>query len=265
MMNHDEAYELLELAALDALDASTTAALDAHVSGCPRCRSELDEYRRVATHLGNAVEPPPATLWNSIALRLHERPREMTSPLPARAPGNLAESGSSIAPVIAISAGRSTWTKRVRSAVASATIAAAAAIVVLSLSLANADSHVARLRGQLSNAGAVAVAAALETPGHYEVNLTSSTHKNLAQFVMLPSGQGYLMASSLPRLAGAKTYQLWGIVKGRPVSLGVMGENPRHVSFTMAGSVQPSVLAVTVEPAGGSSTPSTSPVATGKV
>ncbi|HUY43816.1 MAG TPA: anti-sigma factor [Acidimicrobiales bacterium] len=264
-MNHDEAYELLELAALDAIDATTAQALEVHVSRCAQCQSELDEYRRVATHLGNAVEPLPETLWSTIASRLHERPKTLQSSMPTLVSADPPDLSSRDAPVISMNAGRPAWAKRARSIMAAASVAAAAAIIVLSLSLANANSHVAHLRSQLSNAGQVAIASAFETPGHYEVKLTSPMSRNVAQFVMLPSGQGYLLKSSLPRLASAKTYQLWGIVKGQPVSLGVMGRDPHQVSFTMAGPVQPSVLAVTVEPVGGSPTPSTSPVVVGKV
>lgn len=265
MMNHDEAHDLLELAALDAIDRSLAEQLETHVSGCSQCQHELDAYRRVATSLGNSVDELPETLWTSIASRLHERPAVTSTAMPLLVADSNATSISNVATVTSISAGRPSWSRRARTAVSAVAFSAAAAIIALSVGLANANNHVAHLQGQLGNAGQVAVASALETPGHVVVNLTSSTHQSLAQFVMLPSGQGYLIDSTLPKLVGNKTYQLWGIVKGQPVSLGVMGQHPKQVAFTMAGSVKPSVLAVTVEPAGGSTSPSRGPVAVGTV
>jgi anti-sigma-K factor RskA len=107
--------------------------------------------------------------------------------------------------------------------------------------------------------------AALETPGHKLVNLEGSNHADLAQFVLLPDGRGYLVKADMPALPTKDTYQLWGIIGGRPISIGIMGQAPGTVTFTIAGSPGPSDLAVTVEPAGGTPAPTTTPVAVGPV
>jgi len=59
MMSHDEASELLAVAALHAVDAETLAAIEEHATTCPRCQSELDSYRAVAAAIGNSVEELP--------------------------------------------------------------------------------------------------------------------------------------------------------------------------------------------------------------
>jgi anti-sigma-K factor RskA len=102
-------------------------------------------------------------------------------------------------------------------------------------------------------------------PGHKLVTVSGSTDNTLAKFVMLPDGRGYLVSSELPALSSKDTYQLWGIVNGKPVSVGVMGNAPRRVTFTLASSPAPSALAVTVEPSGGSLTPAKNIVASGAV
>lgn len=259
MIGHEEASELLELLALDAVDEPLAREVEEHVSGCVRCQSELDAYRHVAATLGNSVEPLPDSLWDSIALRLGERPAPTAVPMPSLG----SEPAESMVTPIAV--GRPSWSHRTRNTIAAAAMSAAAAIIVLGVGWANANSRVAHLQGVLSQSSQTAVTSALETPGHYVVDLASKTGNDIAEFVMLPSGQGYLVSSTLPRLSSDKTYQLWGIVKGQPISLGVMGRSPRTVAFTMAGSVKPSVLAVTVEPSGGTSSPTTSPVASGAV
>ena len=69
-------------------------------------------------------------------------------------------------------------------------------------------------------------AAALKTPGHKVVNVESAGHVQLAQFVVAPSGQGYLVKSNLPTLSSAQTYQLWGVINGQAISLGLLGQAP---------------------------------------
>jgi anti-sigma-K factor RskA len=109
------------------------------------------------------------------------------------------------------------------------------------------------------------VVAALSIPNHRLVNLDSASDVRVAQLVVLPDGQGYLVNSSMPALAATKTYQLWGFVNNKAVSIGLMGRSPRDVAFTVSGSPSPSRLAVTVEPAGGTRAPTGAIVASGAV
>ena len=254
-MEHDEAVEILAVLALDALDDDQRRAVEEHVAECPRCLGELDAWREVAGALGNSVEPVPEGLWSNIATRLYEDPQHRAPPLaPLRFDLSLARARPRQSPT---SSRRRAWV---------ATIGVAAALVaVLAVSLANADRKVSDLQSALSASSQSQVAAALKTPGHELVNLTSATSRRLAQFVVLPDGRGYLVRSKLPPLASNQTYQLWGIVAGKSISLGVMGSSPGHVTFTVASKPSPSELAVTVEPSGGTSTPSTSILASGAV
>ncbi len=255
MMSHDEASELLAVAALDAVDAETQAALEAHVATCPRCQSEFDGYRAVAAALGNTVEELPEGLWTNISSQLWERAGD-TAAMPRLLIG---DTPTNVVPIT------SAPSRRVRTALTSLALAAAASIVVLAFSLASAQSHVTNLEGALASAKESVVLRALATPGHQLIDLTSASDQRLAQFVMLPDGTGYLVTSHMPALTRNETYQLWGIVKGSPVSIGVMGSSPGQVTFTMATSPAPSELAVTVQSAGGALVPSKHFVASGPV
>lgn len=257
MIGHDEANEMLAVAALHALDAETLSAIEEHAATCPRCRSELDGYRAVAAALGNSVEELPEGLWSNISGQLWGRSGE-TAALPALVvrehPGEIVPMGSARRSV-----------RRRRGALGAVAFAAAASIVVLALSLSNAQSHVTNLQSALQSAQRSAVQRALATPGHRIVDLTGSFDQRVAQFVMLPDGTGYLVRSSLSALASNDTYQLWGIVKGAPVSIGVMGSAPGEVTFTLNSPPGPSELAITVQRAGGSLRPSKDLVASGPV
>ena len=145
--------------------------------------------------------------------------------------------------------------------VASLAVAAAAVAAVLGVNLVHANNQISNLK----NAPPASASAALRTPGHKVVNVESASHVELAQFVVLPKGQGYLVKSSLPTLSATKTYQLWGVINGRAISLGLLGRAPHAVAFTLAGSPQPSKLGITVEPVGGSVVPTGAMLAAGTV
>jgi len=260
MKTHDEIRELLAALALDAVDADERVELEQHVEHCPECRSELDAMRDVAAMLGNTVEALPDSLWSSISSRLHESPGRVAPPMP-----RLVHANPDDALITPMQAQRRPSARRARQSFIAFAAAAAAVVVVLSISLAGANDRVAHLQGALDASAHNAVVAALETPGHTIVNLENAQRHGVAQFVMLPDGRGYLVKSSMPGLSSKDTYQLWAIVAGRPISVGLMGSSPDLVTFTMAGSPPPTELAVTVEPSGGSSTPTSPVIASGAV
>ncbi|MGB8197150.1 MAG: anti-sigma factor [Acidimicrobiales bacterium] len=254
MMSHDEANELLAVAALHAVDAETLAQVEEHAAICPRCQSELDANRAVAAAIGNSVEELPEGLWTNISSQLWERKGDPTMP-PLVISGPPAE-------VMPISRARSS---RRRAFVGVVSFAAAASIVALAVGIVGEQHHVNNLQAELVVANRSVVQRALTAPGHTVVDLTSASNTRLAEFVMLPNGTGYLVTASMPTLASNETYQLWGIVKGSPVSIGVMGAKPGQVTFTMNSSPLPTELAVTVQKAGGSLTPAKTFVASGPV
>jgi anti-sigma-K factor RskA len=253
-MTHDEAAELLAAMALDALESDVHASVDEHVLTCPECQRELDSLREVASALGNTYEAPPEGLWSQIATRLYETD---PSDAPSRPEflGDFDPAGQS----------DPRRTPRARGFLVTVSLAAAAAIIALALTLSSADGHVANLEHALADNGHNGVASALATPGHKVVTLSGAGHQVLASLVLLPDGRGYLMKSNMPSLPSSETYQLWGIVNGSPVSIGVMGSTPHAVAFTVATSPAPTKIGVTIEPAGGSLTPTKQMVASGVV
>jgi len=269
-MTHDEANDLLAAHALDAVDGDERTELEDHVASCPRCRVELDSLREVAGAMGNSVEPLPEGLWSHIASQLPERDGESEEePPPMPALGSDGPAGPAAPDGAAPSPFRSPTPTRRPHRVALATVgaiavAAAAVAVVLGIGLVRADDRASNLQAQVSQPPS-AVAEALSTPGHRVVHLYSTSDTEVAQFVVVPDGRGYLVSSRLPALGPGRTYQLWGIMGSRPVSLGLLGSAPHQAAFTVAGATRPSRLSITAEPAGGAVTPSAPIVATGTV
>jgi anti-sigma-K factor RskA len=253
-MNHAEANDLLAALALDAVDDAERQAIEEHVATCPRCQSELDAMREVAGALGNTVEPLPEHLWSSISSRMYE---DNQNPVPTLA--ILSDDEPSKA------AARRSRASQVRRSLAIPLAVAAVVVGVLAFQLVNANNRNSNLQSALEASSSSQVAAALKTPGHKLITLDSVTQNGLAKFVLLPDGRGYLVDDHMAPLASSETYQLWGVIQGKAISIGLMGRTPHRVTFTVVGPPSLSELAVTVEPSGGTSTPTTPMVATGTV
>ncbi|MDQ1439449.1 MAG: hypothetical protein QOK43_3078, partial [Acidimicrobiaceae bacterium] len=130
-------------------------------------------------------------------------------------------------------------------------LAAAALIaVVLGVQVSRLDHRLDRVLTAMSERGVdQAALAAVTDPDARHVRLTSDDGARLADAVLLPNGQAYLVAQSLPALSDAETYQLWAVVDDEKISVGVLGAHPNVAAFHYDG--QPTVLAITAERAGG--------------
>jgi anti-sigma-K factor RskA len=62
-------------------------------------------------------------------------------------------------------------------------------------------------------------------------------------------------AMNLPKTDSSHEYQLWALVDGKPVSLGVFGENAKEAVQQMETIQKAQAFAVTIEPMGGSANP----------
>jgi hypothetical protein len=256
MMTHEEAQELLAVYALNAVDGQERTELEHHVHECVRCSSELDALRGVASAMGNVGEPASQELWDRIAEHLYDDVDADTLP-PIRA----LDLPTAISP---LAARRALLPRRAKYGIGVFAVAAAALVSVLSVNLVKADNHVSQLTSALTLASRSVVDAALVTPGHVNVTLSGDHSTGLAKFVLV-DGRGYLVSSQMTDLPAGKTYQLWGIFGGKPISIGLMGSAPSTVYFSVEGAKRPSALAITIEPTGGSVTPTSPIVASGTV
>lgn len=75
----------LALYALHALEPQEASAVEAHLSGCARCRGELDQLRRLTddfAHWPTDVLRPPDAPWELLAKRLAAETGESALPAP---------------------------------------------------------------------------------------------------------------------------------------------------------------------------------------
>lgn len=250
MTTHHDIEELLGAYALDAVDAEEARLVEAHLVDCPRCRAEVAEHREVAALLTSGVtEPVPDGVWDRIAADLGDTP----PPVPIE---------------VAFGRGPTKHTEaRRRPVQVLAGLAAAAVILVVALMagvLVNQRSEIDGLEREAADASRQdTVLALLEAPGTQVVSLHSEDGVAEARAVVGGDGDGILLAAGLPDLPAGRTYQLWGLPDGREsmVSLGVLGADPDRSAFHVEGGI--STLAISEEPGGGSTQPSSDPVVTG--
>lgn len=245
-----EIEDLLGAYALDAVEPDEAVLVRNHVADCPRCSYELAEHRETISMVASAGGSAPDGVWDRISESIAQDPRA-ADPRPS----------------LVVLGQRRKWRLPARIGAAAAAGVAAAALVLVGIQTARIDRLNHRVN-QLSAAaresdGFQGVAAALLDPSARRMALTSTAASatSLGDLVILPSGTSYLVGSTLPALAPSETYQLWSVLGGRAVSVGLLGTNPRTVAFAVDPSLAAQTYLVTIEPAGGVVAPTTAPVA----
>ncbi len=229
----DDLRELLGAYALDAVDPDERAEVERLLEIDPRARAEVAEHREVATLLAYSGAPAPPGLWDRIAASLEE-------PAP---PPRL-----TLAPVSDLAEHRRRRTRWLGGGIAAAAVAAV--IGILGVTVANQGAKIDDLQAALTAPSLARTATlALADPAAERVVLTSADGRRRVQVAIEPDGIGYLVAYELPPLPDDRTYQLWGVVEGRVISLGVLGNAPSVVAFAVQG--QPTALVITEEVRGG--------------
>jgi Anti-sigma-K factor rskA/Putative zinc-finger len=268
-MNHDEVAELLGAFALDAVDGQDKAAVRQHLIECHQCQAELADFHEVAGLLANAGGDAPPQVWDRIAERV-------ASPVAIPGEKGSQENRGTVVRLVPGQALRKDGGRerghrirqRAKTTVRSAMpIAAAAALVVIALlgfQVAHLNDRVGKLADENVGQGmSQAVEAALLDPNATRVQLTSAEHqgKTLGQIVILPSGSAFMINSDMAGLPADETYQLWGRAGGTMISISLLGNHPADVALTIDPTARFGEFAVTVEPAGGTVSPTVSPVA----
>jgi anti-sigma-K factor RskA len=225
MSGEEEMYdELLGAYALDAVDEDERRAVEDYLKVNPRAVAEVQEHREVAAMLAWSTMAPPDGLWERIAGSLDE-----AAPVPT---GDLAR-------VIPMAVPR----RRRLNAVSTWAMAAAAAVVVLALGIA-------AFRNTSSTTSSQSLMEqAAKRDDAQTITLHSTDGTATAKVVVDGEGHGFVQAGTLPGLASDRTYQLWGLIDGQPISLGVLGHRPGVEMFSVDGNL--TVLMISNEAAGG--------------
>jgi anti-sigma factor RsiW len=282
---HQELQELLGAYALDAVDGETAERVERHLDGCVRCATEVAHHHEVAGLLANSGGPSPAGVWDRIASRLDDSVppswERLNGRLEAEGAGAegagerrvrmegvggewTVERAAPAADVVPITDARRRNRVVVRIATVVAGVAAVVALV-LGLQVHHLNQKVSALQAQPSLASAER--SALADPSTKKIELAGSTGTTTGRVtvVLTTSGTGFVEATGLSPLPKDRTYQLWGVVGGQTISLGLLGSAPTVVPFMVDGNATVSAFAITTEHAGGVVHSTNQPVVAGEV
>jgi len=252
-MTHDTYETLASGYALGTLDGEDLTQFQAHLAeGCAACTTALRESAQTLALLARATSPviPPASVKEALLARIAaEGPRRVE---PA-------------APIVR----RPRWFPWVAGGVAASFLAFFTGMFVAAryearLGQATRQAVALRQRVERQQAAVYHVIDLLREPGTSVVRLRGERSAPDASASLLWNDRsgGHLLVASLTPLPSDKTYELWTISGGtaRPAGLFTVDTSGRggHFVDPVPGS-RPEVFAVTIEPAGGTSTP-TGPV-----
>ena len=249
--SHDEIVELLGAYALDAVDDDEAAVVAAHMTECPRCAAEVQDYQELAGCLANSGGDAPGRLWDRIAAQIEQpgdgdgqRMVTVFSSLQGEKKQKESPGGRQ---------GTGSGTHAFRPWLTGVAAAVVVVIAALGFQVGRLDHRVGQLQAASQQQGLTQAAeSALADPRARRVTLTAahSTGPEVAEIVILPSGAAFVVDNRLPALTSDQTYQLWGQIGDQLVSLGLLGNQPKDVPFHVDPTAAISAFAVTAERAG---------------
>jgi anti-sigma-K factor RskA len=257
--------EMLAAQALTALDAEDARALDTHLRGCAECRSEMAEWEETAAFLAleaTSLEPSPQVRERILAgVRAEAEKVKLT--------GDRADGAGDSRILPFTSPRRNVWASLGSfGAIAAALILAALIVSLVVLWQQNrlTQRELARLTTELNQTRAQtehnkAVVQLLTSADSHLAKLAGTDVAPGAHAMLAydKTGHAMLMANGLPAAPAGKAYQLWYIAGGKPMpgkmlatdSAGNLMLEDQIPAAAMSGAV----FAVTLEPEGGTPSP----------
>jgi len=278
MTDHEDLRDALTGYATGALDHTSALEVKAHLETCADCRAELAEIQRVVAGVDLSLDPmsPPADLKARVLAAAVSHPRASEA---SRGPSTDRAVRSFRPPAGAGSAGlpdRSRdWTLSGLALAASLTLAVAAGIYAWSLRTqvtalrqmaAESSQQAAALRDELASVRRDWVRLSrtmdvLKAPDMLRVDLKGQPGAAGATGRAYWSrGRGIVFtADRLPAIDPTRVFQLWTIKGTTATSAGLLTREPNGTAAFTApvrdDAEPPDAFGVTIEPAGGSQTP----------
>ncbi len=223
--------------ALDALDPDERSSFQGHMASCESCREEVAGLQATGAMLGLAAAVAPDDAFGR---------RVMAQVRTTRQQPPLTEAGGAVLPMVLR---RARTTSR-------ALLAVAAALVVVAGTLGGVAVHERQRADQIAAATA-AVTSVLSAPDA-RIIAGRGDHGSTASAVLSPSrSSAVFVGQTMPDVDADHALQLWVLGEGNPISVGLLDPAQPIVAHDVKPGLR---LGVTVEPAGGSTKPTTPPI-----
>lgn len=228
--------------AVDALDDEERALFEEHLTVCAACRAEVDSLREASAVLGElSSAPPPASLRDDVLAGIRS-----VRPLPP-------SRSEADAPV-------SLDARRRRRLAPAALLAAASVVAAVGVGVAVVEPWQDEPTTQVGLTAAERVLVAedavrsdtIRFPGGAEASVVHSASEHRA----------VLVTSDMPPAPENRVYALWlQSPDGEMLPAGVMPRGPDQLFVLEGDPTEAMAVGITVEPAGGSLKPTTTPIA----
>ncbi len=235
--------------AVDALGEVERKRFERHQASCAACQREVRGLQEAASRFAVAVSARPPARMRARVLEAVASDKPTTADGDSR-PGRAQRAGARLR-----RAWKPDWAPRVAMPVAAACLALAVVFVVL---FAIAQDRLDSSRSQED-----AIADVLSTPGAQTISRKTSIGGVVTVDVASASRELVVTTDGMPMLPASEAYQVW--VRGptgRAASDGLLTSIADHRTAPVlaAGLVRGDMMTVTVEPAGGTSRPTTRPI-----
>ena len=224
----DDLHVLTGSYVLDALSATEREEFERHLQFCPTCDAEVRGLRETAARLALACAVNPPARMEQQVLAGTYRTRQLP-PLAASRPGRVLH-----------------FPRRLAILAAAASVAAALALGITQLTAQH----------QLDQARATAIARVVTAPDAH-VDTARAAGGSVTVVTSIRLHEAVVSTSGMASLPSGRVYQVWVMSPSGARSAGLM-----HGSSLLASAVRPGdQIGITVEPAGGTARPTTTPVA----
>lgn len=249
----DDLHVLSGSYVLDALSEPERDSFERHLQHCPLCQDEVRGLRETAARLGLAktLDPPPQLRPRVLAAAYRTR---QLPPLVGDQIG-LERRRARITRLFAASHGRAQ--RRVRVPRLAAALAAASLVIVVALGVTQAMTR--HQPGGAPTAGA-AISRVVTAPDARTETERTSAGGTVTVVVSADQQAAVVSATGMRSLPSAQTYQLWVIGPHGARSAGLLSGAGRAGPVLASGVEPGDRIGITVEPAGGTSSPTTTPV-----
>jgi anti-sigma-K factor RskA len=248
--------------AVNALDTDAEReAFEQHLASCPACDQQVRQMQGIAARLGMAASAsPPAGLRERVMAALaatRQLPAEQMAgpePIPGAdsPPGRVRRRGAATR-----KAGRHGRSRRYGPGWVLAFGVTAIAAIFLTVSLVKSESALTRAQAQNR-----AIAAILAAPDARVISRRTAVGGTATVVISAARRELIVSTAGLPPLSGAKVYELWLLGPPRTRSAGLLElRSGGQAGPVLASAVQTGdSLGLTVEPAGGTTLPTTTPI-----
>lgn len=241
-MTSPDDHALVGAYAIDAVDDLERAAFDRHLAECAACTTEVGEYRATAARLTEGVwSVPPPRLREQVLTRAAATPQLSPTGRRRPAPAPVARwrrltAAAAVLGVLGVGAAATTYTVQ-EQRLGDQRVAAAAA-----------QQRADRIEAVLAAPDAALRADELTGGGRVTVVVSNSIDA------------GVVVLADAPPPGPDQAYQLWVLEGATPVSVGLLAPGQAESTELIEGVRGRDAFAVSLEPAGGSPAPSTTPL-----